>query len=159
MSAPSPRLKLYKREKLCSKQAIDSLFARENPSGLSSSLAYPLRAVWRRTEATEPRVAPQTQFLISVPKKRLRHAVDRVRIRRLVREAWRLHREAVPDCAGLQIALVYVSQRPESYRRVQKALLRLLAEIKASLSPEEPVSTLPDSSEIPGGTDRAPSQP
>lgn len=135
---PQPHTqRLYKREKLCSTRAIESLFARESASGLSASLVYPFRAVWTVALPDEPRVAPVTQFLVSVPKRKLRLAVDRVRIRRLLREAWRLHREEIPQKAGLRIAFVYVGSKVESYERVAKSLRRLLAIIKGSLTDEE----------------------
>ncbi len=82
-------LRLYKREKLCSVTAIENLFARKEGNG--SAMAYPLRAVWRVSE----RNGASIQFLISIPKKRLRHAVDRVTMRRRVREAYRLNRNAL----------------------------------------------------------------
>lgn len=131
--------RLYKREKLCSRSAIETLFARDSAEpGLSSLLAFPLRAVWRVAPVhpqTEGRpAAPVTQFLISVPKRRLRHAVDRVRLRRLVREAWRLHREAVPQMPGLQIGLVYVAPALTDYRRVERALLRILDAVRQSVN-------------------------
>lgn len=118
--------RLYKREKLCSRKAIETLFARDaSAPGLSSFLAFPLRAVWR----VDPAGAPAPQFLISVPKRRLRHAVDRVRIRRLLREAWRLHREAIPAIPGLQIGFVYVAPALTDFPRVERALLRILARV------------------------------
>lgn len=126
--------RLYKREKLCSRSAIETLFARDaDAPGLCSFLAFPLRAVWR----VDPQGAPMPQFLISVPKRRLRHAVDRVRIRRLVREAWRLHREAIPATAGLQVGLVYVAPALTDYRRVERALLRILAKVAEMSGPEQ----------------------
>lgn len=138
MSTEKASQRLYKREKLCSTQAIDNLFARgDSASGLYSSLAFPLRAVWR--VADDERAAPVTQFLISVPKRRLRQAVDRVRMRRLVREAWRLNKDAIPQIAGLQIGFVYVAPSTLSYAKVQKALLRLMDSVNKSLNP--PVDT------------------
>ncbi|MCM1336973.1 MAG: ribonuclease P protein component [Candidatus Amulumruptor caecigallinarius] len=134
MQPSEARQRLYKREKLCSRTAIETLFARDaSAPGLCSFLAYPLRAVWRIAADG----APEPQFLISVPKRRLRHAVDRVRIRRLVRESWRLHREAIPNVAGLQLGLVYVATGLSDYRHVERALLRILAKVAETGSPEQ----------------------
>lgn len=121
-------LRLYKKQKLCSPTAIAQLFVRGGDT--SSALAHPLRAVWRQDPGR--RSDAPAQFLISVPKKRLRHAVDRVAMRRRIREAYRLlHQEyPLPDGARLDIAFVYVANSLEPYARVEKAMRRLLAAIQ-----------------------------
>ena len=81
--------RLYKKEKLCSTAAVDKLFSPASRAGGNNSvMAYPWRAVWR---VSTRRTDPVAQFLITVPKKRLRHAVDRVTMRRRMREAYRLN--------------------------------------------------------------------
>lgn len=68
------------------------------------------------------------QFLISVPKKRIRHAVDRVMLRRRIREAYRLNRDNTPRPAvNTDIAFIYVADKPEGYARINRAMQRLLA--------------------------------
>ncbi len=118
------KLGLYKKEKLCSTCAIDKLFG---PGGADfSRLAYPLRAVARPDEARKSD-AP-VAFLISVPKKRLRHAVDRVQMRRRIREAYRLnHRDFATDPAlRLDLGFVYVANAVLPYATVEKAIRRIL---------------------------------
>lgn len=68
-------------------------------------------------------------FLISVPKKRLRHAVDRVLMRRRIREAYRLgHQQyTLPEGLRVDLAFVYVADRVKSYRSVEKAVHRILS--------------------------------
>ncbi|MFG6391597.1 MAG: ribonuclease P protein component [Candidatus Amulumruptor sp.] len=132
MSSPCQRAKLYKREKLCSKQAIDSIFARDTDvAGLRSLLAFPLRVLWREVPAGEYG-APVPQFLISVPKKRLRHAVDRVRMRRLVREAWRLNRDRLPAEGRIQIVMIYVAPKLLPYHKVERAMVKIMDAITSS---------------------------
>jgi len=81
-----------KQERIVSKQLIETLFGK----GSSQSLAaYPLRAVYMQTEHQEGH-AP-VQILISVPKKRFKHAVDRNRVKRQVREAYRCHKQLLSD--------------------------------------------------------------
>ncbi len=72
-------------------------------------------------------------FLISVPKKRLRHAVDRVLMRRRIREAYRLiHQEyELPEGVRVDLALVYVADRIKSYHSVEKSVHRLLSALSA----------------------------
>ncbi len=119
------KLGLYKKEKLCSTRAVEILFG---PGGADfSHLVYPLRAVAMR-DSRRKSDAP-VAFLISVPKKRLRHAVDRVLMRRRIREAYRLgHQQyALPEGLRVDLAFVYVADRIKSYRSVEKAVHRILS--------------------------------
>lgn len=123
-------LRLYKIEKLCSPIAVDLLFA---PSeSLASAIAYPWRAVWRVNSDRRPQCP---RFLISVPKKRLRHAVDRVTMRRRCREAYRLSRDLLPRDCRLDIAFIYVAQSLTPYARTAASMRKLLGRMAASLPP------------------------
>ncbi len=121
-------LRLYKIEKLCSPVAVDLLFSRG--AGSSSAISYPWRAVWR---VNPDRSADIARFLISVPKKRLRHAVDRVTMRRRCREAYRLNRSILPGSSRLDIAFIYVADGLLPYDRSAHAVKRLLGIIARSL--------------------------
>lgn len=119
---------LGKQHKLCAKVAIDRLFA---PCGDSHvAMSYPLRAVWTKNGGRKR--GAQAQFLVTIPKKRIRHAVDRVTMRRRVREAYRLLRlsyvpSELPE--PVDIAFIYVADRPETYSRIERSMKRLLARI------------------------------
>lgn len=140
--------RLYKKEKLCSTVAIEQLFGH---GGLhftpaESVAAYPVRAIWRsnprrRSDAT-------IQFLVSVPKKRLRHAVDRVKMRRRIREAYRLNRDAYtfPADTRLDVVFLYVSSGLTSYRKVEHSMKKLLSRISQSCAEAAP-SVSDDSAE------------
>ena len=139
--------RLYKKEKLCSKTAIDRLFEARLTKGaftddgrgrVGVGLCYPLRAVFAENRV---RGGAPVQFLISVPKKRLRRAVDRVTMRRRIREAYRLNRfwneadeQRNPLCAKVDVAFIYVANELVPYQRVQRAVHRLLDTIYNSLS-------------------------
>lgn len=129
--------RLYKREKLCSATALERLFSggRSAPGGspVSSAIAYPWRAVWaeplpaRHDAAATERGA---RFVISVPKRRLRKAVDRVTMRRRGREAYRLQRALLQaPLPALDIAFVYVAGELTPYDRSAASILRLLRKI------------------------------
>ncbi len=124
------RLKLYKKEKLCSTVAIGQLFdsSGANPSN-ESAIVYPLRAVWR----SNPRRSSDApvQFLISVPKKRIRGAVGRVVMRRRIREAFRLNKGAYVGLCGIKVdvAFIYVANELMPYTTVEAAMNRILSKI------------------------------
>ena len=120
-------LRLYKIEKLCSETAISRLFARSDRE-VHTALVYPLRMAWRVDGVREVKVA---RFLVSVPKKRLRHAVDRVAMRRRVREAYRLNRDLMPRDLPLDIAFIYVADKLLPYSRIETAMRRLLTELNS----------------------------
>ncbi len=122
--------KLYKKEKLCSKAAMDLLFSKEG--GACSAMAYPLRAVWRLNPQRQR--GAQVQILISVPKKRLRKAVDRVKMRRRIREAYRLNKMslAMPQ-SKVDMAFVYISDTLQGYQSVEVSMRKLLDNVLSQL--------------------------
>lgn len=122
--------RLYKIEKLCSKTVIDRLF--QPGADAERALVFPLRVVWSESAA---RVDGTTcaRFLIMVPKRRLRHAVDRVKMRRRIREAYRLNRNLLPAGHALEMAFVYVDNHPARYDDVERAMKRLLEKVARSV--------------------------
>lgn len=124
-AAPAPRRHTFhKREHLCLKSHIDSLFQ----AGSTSLSAYPLRMVCRQVPYDEH--APRVQVLVSVAKRHLRHAVDRNRAKRQIREAYRLRKftliDALPPLTACHAAFIWLSDRPEPTARVQAQMQRLL---------------------------------
>jgi ribonuclease P protein component len=97
---------------------------------------YPLRVQFRLV--ADPALPP-LQVAFSVPKRRFRKAVDRNRVRRLLREAWRLQRarlsQALTDRPDrLQLILIYTGKpedatHPQISRAVGKVLRRLYEQV------------------------------
>lgn len=89
--------------------------------------------VWRISPGR--RSDAPVQFLVSVPKKRLRHAVDRVLMRRRIREAYRLQRQnlPVPDGLMVDVAFMYVGKGLEPYALVERAMKKLLGRLGRDL--------------------------
>jgi len=76
-----------KPEKVCNQNQIDALFT--EGKSLKSGV---FRLLFVETENSDK---SPVQVLIAVPKKKLRHAVDRNRMKRLIREAYRLNKHKV----------------------------------------------------------------
>ena len=118
--------KLNKTEKLTSRTAIERLFGEGK-----SLMAFPLRVAYR---LREPGDAP-VQFLISIPKKRIRRAVNRVLLRRRTREAYRLNRRELltptllQQGIGVDIAFVYLDNTPAPYSVINEKMTSLLQRI------------------------------
>jgi ribonuclease P protein component len=120
-----------KSERLCSQILIDRLFQGES----RSVAAFPIRAVFLPVDAE---VQPGVSILISVPKKRFHDAVDRNRVKRQIREAYRKHKHALvaqmaAQGRGLLVAFVYVSDKIESTSYIEKRMTRLLEKISTEL--------------------------
>jgi ribonuclease P protein component len=121
-----------KRERMVSLKLIETLFG----GGCSQSVAaFPLRAVYMLSER-QPADAP-AQLLISVPKKRFRHAVDRNRVKRQIREAYRLHKDllyqAIPDNQRLLLAFVWLSDEHRLSKEVTQRVTGLMKRISEKL--------------------------
>ncbi|MCM1449894.1 MAG: ribonuclease P protein component [Clostridiales bacterium] len=127
--------RLPKRCKLCAKTAVEKLFERD-AEGVSGCIAYPLRAVWR-VDNERPR-GDMMQFMVTVPKKKLRHAVDRVTMRRRVREAYRLNRHSCDVLTEQHdVAFVYLANSLMPYSVIEKSMIKILDKIKAGRAKED----------------------
>lgn len=127
--------KLHKEEKLCSRTAINNLFDEGK-----SLMAFPLRAAYRlRPSGQQP-----VRFLISIPKKRIHKAVERVLLRRRTRESYRLNRNQLlmpalqqADC-GVDIAFVYLDKTPAPYQVIDEKMISLLERIAKAAADHSP---------------------
>lgn len=117
--------RLYKYEKLCSRTAINKIF-----QGGKSAICYPLRAAF---SIVEQETTP-SQFLVTIPKKKIRKAVNRVLLRRRVREAYRLNRNLLipylqEKDISIKIAFIYLSDEISDYALIEDKMKALLTKI------------------------------
>lgn len=123
-----PKHTFPKKERLSASNDINSLF--HNGRTFKS---FPLQT-WYAEKARRANPAPVT-ILIAVPKKRIRHAVERNRIKRLIRESYRLNKQPLNEVAAagrieLMIAFVYIGSAIGSYAEVEDAVKKTLSAIK-----------------------------
>lgn len=121
-----------KRERLVSLKLTETLFQ----GGDSHSLAaFPVRAVYMKQQRRQGD-AP-VQLLISVPKKRFHHAVDRNRVKRQLREAYRLNKgiltQAIPEAEQLLLAFVWLSDLHVTTPVVKSRVVSLLRRVAEKL--------------------------
>lgn len=103
---------------------------------------YPLRLVWRKISAAQldeaflngrPPGIGKLQMMVTVPKKKRRHAVDRVLMRRRIREAYRLNRlhllkplDERPGDDFLQLAFIYLHNDNMDYADIERKMKSLI---------------------------------
>lgn len=121
---------LPKKEHLCGEIRINKLFA-----GGKAFIAYPVRVVYM--VPTEEQVVA-VRIMFSVPKKKFKRAVDRNRIKRLMREAYRLNKNIlVEKCIEknirLQIAFHYVADQELEFDVIEAKIIQALTRISEKL--------------------------
>ena len=124
------RYTLDKSERLCSKKLIERLFG----GGNKSFPAFPLRVVYMPL-APEENTA-DASILISVPKKRFKHAVKRNQVKRQVREAYRHNKHILLDALKAQetrtsmiLAFIWLDNKIHSTEEVAYKVKKLLMHI------------------------------
>lgn len=132
-----PEKTLKKEERLKRRKVIGRLFEEGRSFG-----QYPLRLVWISLE--ERQGLFPVQFSLSVPRKRFRRAVDRNRLRRRIREAYRLnkhhlYRALAGEPGQLAIMIIYTGQEEFSFAEIEKAMQlmirRFIKKYRAEKSP------------------------
>lgn len=119
-----PAYTFQRGERLKSRKAIGALFKTGKSFG-----QYPLRLVYMPME--ERRSAFPAQFAVSVPRKKFPGAVARNRIRRQLREAWRLNKHRLYralEKEERQYALmaIYVAQETLPFAEVERAVQQMI---------------------------------
>ena len=130
-----------KKEKLVSRKLIDRLFV---GGGSKSMSCFPLRLVFmvldHNDEALENKRSHEdmadAQMLISVPKRCFKHAVDRNRVKRQVREAYRRHRDLyeIPEGKYLAMAFIWLDHQHHDSAEVEEKVANLLRRLGEKLA-------------------------
>ena len=109
-----------KAKHLCLKRDIDALFSSHG----HAVTAWPLRMKY-----TEVEEGP-TKVLISVPKRLLKHAVDRNRAKRQIREGYRLNQTRVPEGKFFHLAFIWLADAPQDSKLVRQRVAELLDKLQ-----------------------------
>ena len=125
MELTNERFTLSKEERLYSRKALEELFEGNN----KSILAYPIRAVFQKTEETGIRI------MVSVSKRFFKRAVKRNRVKRQLREAYRLNKHILkPVSGGVNIAFLWNCNELLPTAKVMEKMQNLLNKINESVS-------------------------
>ena len=106
---------------------------------------YPLKLIWNSLTDEElqknfrdrvPDLIGPVQVLVSVPKKKRRKAVDRVLMRRRIREAFRLNRNPLLESVAeigkvrtLSVGIIYMKEANAKYTDIEEKMKKLMAKL------------------------------
>lgn len=114
-------LSFPKSEHLCSKIVFGKLMS--DGHGFN---AFPFRVIWMETDL--PGDAPY-QVAFSVSKRRFKKAVDRNRVKRVLRECWRLNKnEVTSHLEGKKVAflVVYISNEKMDFKEAEPRMKKAI---------------------------------
>lgn len=141
-------LRFPKEDKLHHRSLVEGLFRMGH-----SFYDFPFRVTWRILSEEElqknfrhhvPAGIGKLQLMITVPKKKRKLAVDRVLMRRRIREAFRLNRinlkekvENNSEIRTMSMSLIYIHDKNLPYVVVEEKLKGLLGKLLTRLPIEE----------------------
>ena len=105
-----------KHNKLCGQERITALYKEGK-----RFTAWPLRVTFQPTEE-------DTQVLVWAPKSLFKRAVKRNHLRRLMREAYRLHQDLLGEQYFL-LAFNYIDKEEQPFAVIEKAVCKALNKI------------------------------
>lgn len=125
---------LAKAERLSHKRDIELLFK----SGAKSVYSFPVRAVYRVPDDDGTGTTRHNAILVSVPKRHLKHAVDRNYAKRRLREAYRLNKAILeqlpPSLGGVYIALLWSDGHLHPFSEINVKVRNILHRIVESFN-------------------------
>jgi ribonuclease P protein component len=135
---------LKKRERISSKKNIDRLFGGGHSKSMS---AFPLRAVYAVQERTGNDA--EAQMMVSVPKRMFKRAVKRNRVKRQVREGYRLNKKVLEPLvtehlstnSQLLIAFIWIDDKLHPSEEVHTKVRSLMEHIAERIIKRENLKT------------------
>lgn len=133
MPIKKERLSFTKDERLCSKNVIDDIF--EKGKKLKS---FPFIVTYLPIPSTECDWDAQVKIVTSVPKRRVKLASKRNRVKRQIKEAYRLNKspfysDLEDKNINLALFLIYIGKEKENYSFIETKMKLLLKQIQDKL--------------------------
>jgi ribonuclease P protein component len=125
------RLSLKKKEILRSKILIDQLFSEGKKTSVSN-----FRLIYILSE-NEDNKDPNFQFIFSVPKKNIKLAVNRNKIKRRMKEVVRHNKHAYSEQLNnkkLYLAVIFTEKEIKSYQEIENSIKTGLDKVFLSLN-------------------------
>ncbi len=121
-----------KSEKLCSKMLIEKLY-----SSPKRELFFPLSIHWMEVDADD--TTPRVQVLVVAPKRKLHHAVDRNRTKRVIRECYRLNKQPLVDALShtnkhIILSFNYIHTCTPDFHKLSSTMDKIIARLALAVS-------------------------
>lgn len=118
------KLTFPKEERISWKRHLDLLFMQGQ-----SFVVYPLRVIYFPIRKED--VEAEVSIVVSVPKKKFKHAVDRNLLKRRIRESYRTQKHELTEHTtrkdmALLIAFIYISKDKSLFGIIDKAVSKAM---------------------------------
>ncbi|MCQ2287182.1 MAG: ribonuclease P protein component [Bacteroidales bacterium] len=125
MQPVEDRFFLTQQERLKSSLSIKMVMDEKNVAS-----AFPLKCFYRLASDSEN----PSQMAVIVSKRRFKHAVDRNRVKRLVREAYRLQKnKLLTDKQTFQLCWMFVGKELPDYALVYESVNKIINKINSCI--------------------------
>lgn len=139
------RYTLGAAERLKREKDLETLFRQ----GKAFSV-FPVKFIWRLADPRAEDASVRVKAAFSAPKKKFRKATQRNRVKRLMRESWRLQKPllhaAVPAEKQLHVFLIFTGRELPDYATVFSTVQQGMERLQRSLQPAKPDPAGPEAS-------------